>query len=373
MVPHDASRTPGPAAVGLDQARTLVEARLARILDQQREHAARIHPDAAPVVDVLSRLSGGGKRMRALLAWIGWRAAGGAANAERILTAGAAVELFQTAALVHDDILDRSDTRRGMPSVHRSFEASHRHHGWRHDPEHYGVSAAILAGDVCLALADTTFLEAILGSARPDRALAEMQTMRFEVMVGQYLDVLAEMVPPAADTAAAGARAETVVEYKSARYSAVHPLALGALLAGGDDALVAAFERVTLPFGIAYQYQDDLLGVFGDPDLTGKPAGDDLREGKRTTLIAHAVALLDPSTAAELDADLGRPDLTDERIHHWLRRLTDCGARQRVEDDIRTRLEESTAARAGLVEAGAAEDAVTDLTALMDSLVHRNA
>lgn len=197
--------------------------------------------------------------------------------------------------------------------------------------------------------------------------------MRFEVMLGQYLDVLAEMAPPAEEPAAAAQRAATVVEYKSARYSAVHPMALGALLAGGDDGLVASFESVTLPFGLAYQYQDDLLGVFGDPELTGKPSGDDLREGKRTVLIAHALDLLPPQEATALEEELGRAELSDERVSHWQDTLRACGAESRVRAEIDALVARAQQATDGLTAAGAERSAVADLHRLMDALLHRTA
>lgn len=361
------------ASLAPEQFRAAVADRLTELLEAHRARAERVHPEAAAVVDSISRLTAGGKRLRATLGWIGWRAAGGVADAPRIVTAGAAFELFQAAALIHDDILDRSDTRRGMPAVHRAFEAMHRSSGWRHDPEHFGVSAAILAGDVCLSLSDAAFHDAFVGSPRAQRAREEMETMRFEVMLGQYLDVLAEMAPPAEDPAAAAQRAETVVEYKSARYSAVHPMALGALLAGGDDGLVASFESVTLPLGLAFQYQDDLLGVFGDPGLTGKPAGDDLREGKRTVLIAHALDLLPAEDAAALEDELGRADLSETQVAHWQQTLRGCGAEERVRAEIDDLVARAQEAAARLEDAGAEASAVADLRALMDALLHRTA
>ncbi|MDY6055574.1 polyprenyl synthetase family protein [Micrococcus sp.] len=349
--------------------RAAVDARISAVLDAAAERAGAIDPAGVPLVDALRRLSSGGKRLRAMLAWTGWRAAGGAPEAARAVEVGAAVELFQTAALVHDDILDRSDTRRGMPSVHRDFEARHRAQQWRHDAEHFGTAAAILAGDLCLALSDESFARAVAGSAREDRARAEAERMRFEVMVGQYLDVRAEMAPPAGDPAEALRAAAAVVEFKSARYTAVHPFALGALLAGADDALVAAGEQVLLPFGLAYQYRDDLLGVFGDPETTGKPAGDDLREGKRTVLVARAQALLPAEEAAALDADLGDPRLSEECVHLWRRRLEQVGARSEVVEDIGALSAQALEALEALASAGAPVEVCREL----DALIRRSA
>lgn len=313
-MPVDAAVT-RPRPADQDRFRAAVAEELTRTLDEHRERARAVHPLTVSLVDAVGDLAAGGKRLRAVLGWLGWRAAGGDPEDPRIARTGAALELFQAAALIHDDILDRSDTRRGMPSVHRRFEAEHRASGWRHDAGHFGVSAAILAGDVALGMSETAFAAALEGAGRPARARDEFERMRFGVMVGQYLDVAAEMAPPATDPAEAEAAAEAVVEHKSARYSAVHPLALGGLLAGADDALVAAFAEVSLPFGLAFQYQDDLLGVFGDPAATGKPAGDDLREGKRTVLVGTALARLresDPDGARHLDDKLGRVDGQDD-------------------------------------------------------------
>ncbi|MCG7423516.1 polyprenyl synthetase family protein [Micrococcus porci] len=364
---------PTPETASVSDFRAAVAERLTAVLDGHARGAARIHPDADPVVEAVSVLTSGGKRLRAVLCWLGWRAAGGSPTDPRAAVAGAAFELFQAAALIHDDILDRSDTRRGMPSVHRRFEARHREHGWRHEAEHFGVSAAILAGDVALALSDSMFSRAIEGTPRAERARREMERMRFEVMVGQYLDVAAEMAPPAADPAAAERAARAVVEHKSARYSAVHPLALGALLAGADDDLVAAFEAVSLPFGMAFQLQDDLLGVFGDPAHTGKPAGDDLREGKRTVLVARAEALLPRGEAAALDAELGDPALSAERVAHWQRRLEEVGARTAVADEVDRLSAEARRGLERLAALGVGTDVRGELAELIDAYTVRTA
>lgn len=369
MPADDAAPRPRPADQG--RFRAAVADELSRMLSEHRERASAIHPLTAPLVDAVGDLTAGGKRLRAVLGWLGWRAVGGDPEHPRIARAGAAFELFQAAALIHDDILDRSDTRRGMPSVHRRFEARHRDAGWRQEAEHFGVSAAILAGDVALGLSETAFTDALVGTPREARAREELARMRFGVMVGQYLDVVAEMAPPLADPAEAEAAAEAVVEHKSARYSAVHPLAMGGLLAGGDDALVDAFGAVSLPFGLAFQYQDDLLGVFGDPVATGKPAGDDLREGKRTVLIARAVALLSPQDAAALDADLGDPGLPAERVAHWQSALEACGARRAVADRVASLSRQAAEAVGDLGAHGVPADVRADLTALIEAYTAR--
>lgn len=342
--------------------------RLADVLQAQRDRAVQISASAAPMVEAIAALATGGKRMRALLCWWGWRGAGGDPADERILDAAVALELFQAAALIHDDIVDRSDTRRGAPSVHRRFEARHRDAGWRQDPGHFGVSAAILTGDLCLSFSEELFAAAADASGNAAAARQGFNTMRFEVMAGQYLDVLDEVEIPSQDPELALSRARTVLRYKSAHYSTVHPLALGGILAGADPSLVESYNAFSLPLGEAFQLQDDLLGVFGDPAVTGKPAGDDLREGKRTELVAHALQLLAPEEAEALDAALGDAELSGEQIT-WLQGLlTSSGARARVESEVN---ELGTQALAALDQLPVSTEVLAGLTELAERILRR--
>ncbi len=331
-MPPSSTRPPAPA----EEAEFIrsVGRRMEELLAEHRARAVAISDSAAPMVDAIAGLVRGGKRMRAVLAWWGWRGVGAASDDPRILDAAVGLELFQAAALIHDDILDRSDTRRGAPSIHRAFESRHRQSGWRQDAGHFGVSAAILTGDLCLALSEEVFAAAADVSADPTGARDLFNRMRFEVMAGQYLDVLDEVEVPGKDPAAALDRARTVLRYKSARYSVVHPLGLGGVLAGADEDLLEHYRRFSTPLGEAFQLQDDLLGVFGDPEVTGKPAGDDLREGKRTELVAHALGLLPGDQADRLEAALGDPDLDRESVAELQSMLDSSGARARVEDEV---------------------------------------
>ncbi len=313
-----------------------VDRRMTGLLDDYRSSAEEISTSAVPLVEAIAGLVRGGKRLRAILAGWGWRGAGGAADDHRIVDAAVGLELFQAAALIHDDILDRSDTRRGAPSIHRAFATRHRQAGWRQDPEHFGTSAAILTGDLCLALSEEVFAGAADATGSPATGRAMFNQMRFEVMAGQYLDVLDEVEVPGEDPAEALTRARTVLRYKSARYSVVHPLNLGGALADPQGAPLAHYEAFSLPLGEAFQLQDDLLGVFGDPKVTGKPAGDDLREGKRTELVAHALDLLAPDQVKDLEDSLGDPDLTPESVARLQALLQESGARSRVEAEVST-------------------------------------
>ena len=302
-----------------------------RFLSAQRSILETVSTDSTVLVDAIERLASGGKKMRPLLCYWGWRGAGGAADDAGVVTAGMSLELFQAAALVHDDIIDRSDLRRGAPSVHKQFESRHDDGGWHLDAEHFGTGAAILAGDLCLSLSEEAFASI---AAAPDRvapARAIFNRMRTEVMAGQYLDLLEEAIGPDRQPEVAAQRALSIVRFKSAKYSTEHPLCIGGALAGASPSLLAGYSDFALPLGEAFQLRDDLLGVYGDPSLTGKPAGDDLREGKRTVLIAKALHGGSADQALALNTGLGREGLSEDEILHLQRIIDATGARDEVE------------------------------------------
>lgn len=283
-----------------------------------------ISPDSLVLVDSIASLVTGGKRMRALLCYWGWRGAGGAPDAEEVIMAGAALELFQAAALIHDDIIDRSDTRRGGPSVHRQFGTLHAARGWVLDQERFGHAAAILTGDLCLSFSEEMF--AAIGSRATGRARDVFNLMRTEVMAGQYLDILEEVSGPTKPHSTAVARAAAIIRFKSAKYSSEHPLVLGGALAGASAQLLERYSAFALPLGEAFQLRDDVLGVFGDPAQTGKPAGDDLREGKRTVLVGLTIDGAGESERQFVDSHLGRQDLSDAQIETLCSIMVDSGA-----------------------------------------------
>ncbi|MEV4555917.1 polyprenyl synthetase family protein [Kitasatospora sp. NPDC049285] len=320
--------------VEAEDVRTRVNAALAAFMAERTALLSGISDQLGPVADALRDfLLDGGKRLRPAFCYWGWRAAGGAEDEPGIEQAAAALELLQASALVHDDLMDRSDTRRGLPSIHRRFEQLHRTSGWRGDREQYGASAAVLLGDLLLIWCDELFQRSGLPATAVAAAKPAFDLMRTEVMLGQYLDVLEPVAGDSAD-ADALARAQTVLHYKSAKYTIERPLQVGALLAGAGPDLVEALGAFGLPLGEAFQLRDDLLGVFGDPAVTGKPAGDDLREGKRTLLIAHAMRTLCPADAHRLDTRLGAPDLTPEEIADLRELIAASGAPAVVEARI---------------------------------------
>ena len=226
--------------------------------------------------------------------------------------------------------MDASDTRRGRPATHRAFEAEHRADGWRGDPEQYGAAAAILLGDLLLSWADELLRRCGLPLDRVAPALDVFDLCRSEVIAGQFLDVSVQARGQAdVDTAM------TVLRYKSAKYSIERPLHIGAALAGATPTTLAELGAFGLPLGEAFQLRDDLLGVFGDPATTGKPAGDDLVEGKRTVLVALALDAAATGRRRALDRALGHRRSTDDEVdaaapdHRRLRRPRAGGGRDR--------------------------------------------
>lgn len=290
-----------------------VDALLAGHAERLRDQVTNISHEAAPLADAITGMLSGGKRLRASFAYWSWRAHGGLPGTpaeESALRVGVALELFHAAALFHDDVIDDSDTRRGLPAAHRRFSAEHRRDEWAGDHDRFGVAVAILLGDLTLIASDAELAGAIATLPAPARRAARevFDAMRTEVTIGQHLDLLAQSRPWDGDPDRVERRAREVVRLKSARYSVEHPLVLGAAVAGADDEALAACRAIGLPLGEAFQLRDDLLGVFGDPAVTGKPAGDDLREGKRTVLVARALRL------ARAAGDDGTVDLLRTRL-----------------------------------------------------------
>nr|WP_306423110.1 polyprenyl synthetase family protein [Paenarthrobacter aurescens] len=295
---------------------------------------AAVSADVAPLIGSIANLVTGGKRLRALMCYWGWRGAGGHADDPDIITAGCALELFQAAALIHDDIIDRSDTRRGGPSVHKRFGQLHEMNAWALDSGRFGDAAAILTGDLCLSYSEEAFTDIGPRAASGTPARRIFNVMRAEVMAGQYLDILEEVAGPVRDRGSSVDRAKSIIRYKSAKYSTEHPLALGGALAGAPDGLLKKYSEFSLPLGEAFQMRDDVLGVFGDPETTGKPAGDDLREGKRTVLVGFAINQASAAEADYLDRMLGKPSLGEDEVAEIRHIMVACGALDATESLI---------------------------------------
>lgn len=321
--------------------RERVSAALVEFVDEQVPTLISISKELEPIAEVLVRFIAGGKRLRPVLAWWGWRAAGGADD-NAMIRAAASLELLQACALIHDDVMDGSDTRRGAPSAHRRQESLHQSNQWSGSAQAFGVASSILLGDLCLSWTDQLLFESGLESAALLRAKPILDATRTELMAGQYLDVVeqarADITPE---------RALRVARYKSAKYTIERPLHLGAALADGPPDLITALSGYGLPLGEAFQLRDDVLGVFGDPQTTGKPAGDDLREGKQTYLVASALQTASSQQQRLLQTSLGRADLSDADIERLRELIVETGALARTEALI---AESSDAALAALTQ-----------------------
>lgn len=342
---------------------TAVESRLIEVIEAHRRDWQDLGRAGAHMLDTAALALRGGKRMRAVLGGVGMSLPQGSPDPAARLAGphsahlGAALELYQASALVHDDVMDGALTRRGLPAAHRAFASKHAEGGWRGRAEDFGVSGAILLGDLLLSLAcqEMSALSAPQGPAGQGsgregfphagaalRARAAFDAMTAEVALGQFLDVRSEVTPLPLDQDPGRASAQmhhdalAVIRHKSARYSVQHPLLIGALLAGMEPAsraaeLLGAFGE---EIGIAFQLRDDELGVFGDPRRTGKPAGDDLREGKRTVLLALTWGRTDDAGRALLGEVLANREAGQDQIAAVARMIEDCGARAAHEEAI---------------------------------------
>lgn len=362
----------------------LVQERLVDVLDHQETTLRRIAPELGELTTAAREFLAGGKRFRARFCYWGWAAVARLADSadpladpslepglDAVVDVAAALELFHAAALAHDDLMDNSDVRRGSPSLHRRFESLHEEAGWSGDAAAYGRAAALLLGDALLGWSDE-LLERALTRISPSGAAAaraEFGAMRTEVTMGQYLDMLEEVSWRSRPADELLDRAHRVAVYKSAKYSVEAPLALGAALAGGSLAQVTALREFGLPLGVAFQLRDDVLGVFGDAAVTGKPAGDDLREGKRTILLTLARQELPATTLRIFDELVGDGELDAAQIGVLQSAVRDSGAVDRVELIIARGVEEARRALAGAPIAPSARD---ELLALADAVATRD-
>jgi len=347
----------GPA--GLPCLRDQVGTVLEDFLGQQRPALEAISCELLSWLDAIRELLAGGKRLRPAFCYWGWRAAGGA-DCPQIMAAASALELLHASALVHDDVMDASETRRGRPAVHRRFAARHAAGGWRGSADAFGMGAAILIGDLLQSWTD----ELLHDSGLPATALLHgrpvLDAMRTEVIAGQYLDLLSQAAGD--DTVESALR---VVSYKSAKYTIERPLHLGVALARAtapdEQAIAAACTAYGIPLGIAFQLRDDVLGIFGDPAETGKPVSDDVREGKRTVLMAMARQRASAARAEVLDRHLGNP-LVDEAGAAAVRAvIVDTGALAECEAMIDRNVAAALRALEGAPMADVAKEALAEL------------
>jgi geranylgeranyl diphosphate synthase type I len=359
--PHGGAAVPPLIAADLDRLRAAVESALRSFLTEQRETLANMAAELVPVADEVAAVAGGGKRLRPAFAYWGWRGFvdpdDPAAEADdTVLRAVAALELVHSSALVHDDVMDAASTRRGRPATHVAFADRHGGAALDGDGTAFGVGAAILVGDLALVWSDELLRRSGISPDALARARPVWDTMRTEVTAGQYLDLLR-----AAGGLPGAAGALKVARYKSAGYTVQRPLQLGAALAGAGPDALAACTAIGLPLGEAFQLRDDVLGVFGDPAVTGKSADDDLREGKRTLLVALTEEGTDGDGRALLTGALGNSSADADELDGVRTLMTRSGALARVEARI---AEQTGRAREAIGAAPLAADARLALDAL---------
>nr|WP_218880304.1 polyprenyl synthetase family protein [Kineosphaera limosa] len=316
--------------------RRRVQTEIETELAHQREVLAELGDDGLGLLEVITQLLQGGKRLRAAFCYWGYRAMGGQHDAAA-LRAASAMEFFQAAALLHDDVMDDSAVRRGAPTAHVHLRDAHAKHGWLGDSGRFGQAGAILAGDLCLVWSEEIMATSGLGGDELARSRPVFDRMRTQLMAGQYLDILHSV----RGWSSLGheqriAAARQVVRYKSAKYSVEQPLLIGADAGGVGPADREHLSRFGLDIGEAFQLRDDILGVYGDPQETGKPAGDDLREGKHTVLLALTLERATPAQSQQLSAGLGA-DLTDEEVAQLREVISDSGGLDALEEMIEAR------------------------------------
>ena len=309
--------------------RSAVEEELGIFLNREAAYLNSISTELTPVSDSLSSfLLDSGKRLRPLFAYAGFLASGGSLD-KPVVRAMASLELLQACALIHDDLMDGSDTRRGKPSIHRHFESRHVQEDLDGFAPHYGLSAAVLLGDLALVWSDQMLNSAGLTTAQFTALLPYYNEMRVELMAGQFLDIHEQTQKTTSVD-----RSMKIARYKSGKYTIERPLHLGAAMASAPSEIFTALSAYGLPLGEAFQLRDDLLGVFGDPSVTGKPAGDDLREGKRTVLIAMTNDRQSEAQREIARKYFGKPDLDAQGVAVLREIIESTGARAELESTI---------------------------------------
>ena len=343
---------PGGFSGLLDGFREKLDRELQAWLSRKREGAGGFRESLELIDGVGQLVLQGGKRLRPALVYYTYRACGGPADAA-VLPLALATELLHTYLLIHDDIMDHAEVRRGQPAAHVRFRQAHQARGFHGDAQDFGRSVAILLGDLAHTWAVELFTGVFLEGGLEGRQTRELtrcfSTMSEEVIGGQYLELMVAQRRGAQDTPA-GREAELlrVLRLKSGRYTAERPIQLGALLAGAPAAVLDGLSRYGTAVGEAFQLQDDLLGMFGDAGTVGKPVGEDLREGKFTFLIHHALSATALEQRSELEAALGNPHLTAPEVARAQRILEETGARAKVTEMVAERLRAARAALDGI-------------------------
>lgn len=310
----------------LEHIASRVNDRLRSVLEGESRRWLEFDADLAQPFHELSRLVlSGGKQLRSAFCFWGFVGAGGDTSDHRVIDAGAAFELMHAFALFHDDVMDGSATRRGAPTTHTVYTQQHESKHWAGESRRFGEGVAILVGDLAFVYADQ------LLTGAPSQVWKIWNELRIELNIGQYLDLLGS-----AQSERQRAKTERICRYKSGKYTIERPLHLGAVLANPEQSsqLLAALSAYGLPLGDAFQMRDDVLGVFGETAVTGKPVGDDLREGKPTPLMAMATARANEQQLRVLQL-VGTMRLDNTQIADVQQVITETGALAELEAHIR--------------------------------------
>lgn len=277
--------------------------------------------------DILVDFVEGGKCLRSTFTYLGWLCGAGPSRAA--LAAASSMELLHTFALMQDDVMDDSATRRGRQTAHRQFAEWHRRRGLSGSSRRFGQSGAVLLADLCLIWAEQMLRESGLEREQLQRAWPRYDAMRTELAVGQFADLASDLSdPPELDIVL------DVARRKSGNYTVRRPLEIGAAMAGCTDATLAGLGTYGAEIGEAFQLRDDLLGVFGSPDKTGKPSGDDLRERKPTSVVVTAYHMADAPTRRELAELMKRDDIDKRAVDRWRALIVRTGAVEAIEKMI---------------------------------------
>ena len=327
-----------------------IDERLGEVIRKEQLFWQEVDSNLAdPFVSLEKLVFSGGKRLRPAFFYWAHVGAGGDPSLSEATDIAAAIEMLHAFALAHDDVMDRSESRRGEPSIWQHFANLHNANKWYGNSVHFGEAVAILVGDLAHVLADK-----LMADSSP-RVSDLWEELRMEVNIGQYLDVLS-----GAKGKFDQVSARKILEYKTGRYSVQRPLHLGAALAGRYEDLLEMFTAFGRPVGVVFQLRDDLLGVFGNSEKTGKPTGDDLREGKPTPLMAEAFTRASPQQSSVLEK-IGSRDLTLEDISRIQEVVEETGARDVVENEIEELTGEALEALDVLPLEGNASDALGEL------------
>jgi geranylgeranyl diphosphate synthase type I len=322
------------------------------------------HVDIAE--DVLRGMLAEGKCVRSVYLYLGWQC--GARPSEATVRAAASLELLHAFALVHDDVMDESDMRRGRPSAHRAFERWHRERGLPGSSTRFGESAAILLGDLCLVWAEQMLRESGVEATALSRAWPRYDAMRTELAVGQFADLVNDSAgfPSLHDVL-------DVARRKSGNYTVRRPLEIGAALAGCDDTVLGVLGRYGEAIGEAFQLRDDLLGVFGAPETTGKPTGTDLLARKATTVVVAGYELASGAQQRQFKEFITADKLGSEDVTRWQALISEVGTVEWIEDMIDRRFTTAVDALGSLGPARLDADARSALITMASACTERTA